>query len=74
MGYPIENLFRPAVEYTPAFVSLSGAILLVSAHEWFFLPKEVVGIAALGLVGHAAWRARQGFRVARFQRNLIRLP
>ncbi len=74
MGYPIENLFRPAVEYTPAFVSLSGAILLVSAHEWFFLPKEVVGIAALGLVGHAAWRARQGFKVSRFQRNLIRLP
>ena len=61
MGYPIENLFRPAVEYTPAFVSLSGAILLVSAHEWFFLPKEVVGISALSGTPHGVPDKVSGF-------------
>ncbi|MBW8307190.1 MAG: type IV conjugative transfer system coupling protein TraD [Thiobacillus sp.] len=74
MSYPIENLFRPAVEYVPVFASLSGAILLTSAHEWFFLPKELIVTAAAGMVLHAGVRLRQGIRVSRFQRNLTRLP
>ncbi|OYW35176.1 MAG: hypothetical protein B7Z35_15750, partial [Hydrogenophilales bacterium 12-61-10] len=63
MSYPIENLFRPAVEYVPAFASLSGAILLMNAHEWFFLPKELIVTAAAGMVLHAGVRLRQGIRV-----------
>ena len=74
MSYPIENLFRPAVEYIPAFASLAGAITLVTAHSWFFLPKELIVFGAAGLAVHAAWRLRQGMRVTRFQRNLTRLP
>lgn len=74
MSYPIENMFRPAVEYVPAFASLSGAILLLGAHEWFFLPKELIAVGAMGLLAHSAYRIRQGMRVSRFQRNLTRLP
>jgi conjugative coupling factor TraD (TOL family) len=74
MKYPIENLFRPPVEYIPALTSLIAAIGLVTVHSLFFMPKPLIIGGALSLVVHSAWRFRQALRVSRFQRNLKRLP
>jgi conjugal transfer pilus assembly protein TraD len=74
MKYPVENLFRPPVEYVAGIASLTGALVLVTAPQWFFLPKTWVVAAAAGLTLNAAARIWQGSRVTRFQRNLTRLP
>ncbi|MEQ1601348.1 MAG: type IV conjugative transfer system coupling protein TraD [Methylophilaceae bacterium] len=74
MEYPIENLFRPAVEYVPAIASSSSAILLLLSNQWFFLPDDLAMASAGLLFVHGIVRFRQANYVKRFQRNLTRLP
>ena len=49
MQYPIENFFRPAVEYIPAVTSSAGALVILLGSDWLFLPKELA-IAGSGLL------------------------
>jgi conjugal transfer pilus assembly protein TraD len=74
MKYPIENLFRPPVEYIPAATSLAAATVLLTAKTLFFMPQLMLFGSASALVIHAGWRIKQGRRVTRFQKNLKRLP
>lgn len=73
-NYPIENYFRPAVEYIPAITSTTAAIIIVGGHEWLFLPQPLAIGGSLLLLSHAAMRFREGRYVTRFKRNLTRLP
>lgn len=74
MEYPIENLFRPAVEYYPAAASMTGAIVLMIKHQWFLLPFPLAMVLSGLLILHSLVRFYQGNRIRRFQRNLTRLP
>ena len=74
MNYPIENYFRPAVEFVPAAVSLSAAGLLMYDNSLFFMPKQLSYFAAGCLIIHAYWRLDQAMGVKRFHKNLVRLP
>ncbi len=74
MRYPIENLFRPAVEYYPAVISSVSAMFILVKSEWLFIPKEMAIGTAIILFGHASLRFSQASRVKKFQRNLTRLP
>lgn len=70
MSYPIDNLLRAPVEFVPATVSLLAAMALVLWHRWFALPPLFAVGLAMALVGHAAWRTRQGLRIVRYRRGL----
>ena len=74
MSYPIENYFRPAVEFVPAAVSLSAAGFLIYDSSLFFMPKQLSFFMAGCLVVHSFWRLDQGMVIKRFHKNLVRLP
>lgn len=74
MQYPIENYFRPAVEYIPAITSSAGAMFILLGGDWLFLPKELAYAGSGLLFVHSIVRFKQGNYVKRFQRNLTRLP
>lgn len=74
MSYPIENKFRPAVEFYPAAVSTAAAGLLMFNNSLFFMPKQLGYMAAGCLIVHAFWRFEQAISVKRFHKNLVRLP
>lgn len=74
MQYPIENFFRPAVEYIPAVTSSAGALVILLGSDWLFLPKELAIAGSSLLFVHSIVRFKQGNYVKRFQRNLTRLP
>ena len=74
MKHPIENWFRPPVEFVPATISALSAITVSVAPAFFALPGQVaLGIGATW-VAHSGWRLRQGLRITKFHSNLRRLP
>jgi len=72
--YPVEALLRPPVELYSAAVAAAAGVLALLAPSAFLMTPGVARGAACVLLGLAAVRARAGFRVLRYQRNLKRLP
>jgi hypothetical protein len=74
MNYPIENLFRPAVERYAVVASLAAASAVLGFPQVLMLkPSAGLGLSAL-LFAHALWRELQARRVLRFQRHLRQPP
>ena len=74
MAYPVENLLRTPVEWFPAGVSFAAAALLAARPGWFFLPQIYAWPTAAGLLLVAGLRVSQALALARYRRNLRRLP
>ena len=73
-AHPIEALLRPPVELWSAVVAFAAAALAVLA-PWALMMPPGVALGAAAVLGLAAGiRARQAWKVMRYQRNLRRLP
>ena len=73
MSYPLEARLRSAYELRAAVVSGVASVAVLVTPATFLLTRELSwGLAAL-LLGHAAWRGRQGWRILRYRWNLRRL-
>lgn len=74
MPYPIENYFRRPRELISAYLGLT-AIVLIWTYRQLFIVNLATGIfVTAALLGLSFIRARQGYEIIRFQRNLKRLP
>jgi conjugative coupling factor TraD (TOL family) len=72
--YPIEAWLRPPVEFWSALVAGLAAVIALFA-PWALMMTPDVAVGAAGLLAWLALvRARQGWRVWRYQRHLRRLP
>jgi len=73
-GHPVEALLRPPVElWSAATAAATGAIAILA--PWALMMPPGVAYGAAAVLFALAWiRARQGWRVIRYQRNLKRLP
>ncbi|MCE8005308.1 type IV conjugative transfer system coupling protein TraD [Billgrantia ethanolica] len=72
--HPLESLLRPAVELNTAVVCIACAVLCLFA-PWALALTPSVGIGmAAGFGAFGLWRARQGWIVLRYRRNMRRLP
>lgn len=74
MPYPIDNPFRPPVEFAASAVSGVSAIALAIGSPWVGFSSVAVLALCGGLSLHAGWRFRQGLKILRFHRNLRWLP
>lgn len=74
MAYPVENLLRWPAEYVSAATSLSAATLVATAPSWFMMTDSVSQMTACVFLLHGLWRLRVGRKIARYQKNLHRLP
>ena len=73
-AHPIEALLRPPVELWSALAAFAAAALAVLA-PWALMMPPGVALGAAAVLGLAAGiRARQAWKVMRYQRNLRRLP
>ena len=71
--HPVEAWLRPPVEWWSAFVAGLGAVIALAA-PWALMMTPAVAFGAAGVLASLAiWRARQGWQVVRYQRNLRRL-
>ena len=72
--HAIEAWLRPPVElWSAAVAGTSASIALVT--PWALMLTPDLGVVTAGVLGcFAGWRARAGFRVLRYQRNMRRLP
>ncbi|MEW5756471.1 MAG: type IV conjugative transfer system coupling protein TraD [Pseudomonadota bacterium] len=73
-AHPIEALLRPPVELWSTLVAFATAAIAVLAPWALMMPPGLAygAGAALTLIG--VFRARQAWRVLRYQRNMRRLP
>jgi len=72
--HPVEALLRPPVELWSALVATATAVMALLAPWALMMPPDVAYAAAAALLGLAVIRARQAWRVLRYQRNMRRLP
>jgi conjugative coupling factor TraD (TOL family) len=72
--FQVEALLRPPVELWSALVAATAAVIALSAPWALMMPPDVAYATAGVLTLLAAVRARQGWRVVRYQRHLKRLP
>ncbi len=72
--YAIDALLRPPVELWSVLVALAVAAMAAVAPWAFMMPPSIAQTVSILLLGFAAWRARQAWRVLRYQRRLKRLP
>ena len=72
--HPVEALLRPPVELWSTVVALATALIAVLAPWSLMMPLGVVYAAAAILALLGLVRARQAWRVLRYQRNMRRLP
>lgn len=70
----IEALLRPAVELQSAAVAASAAVVCVMAPWSVALAPSLSFGASVCFGAFAVVRARQGFRILKYRRNLRRLP
>jgi len=74
MTYPIDNQFRPPVEFVSSIASLSAVAGLFAVGLPLGISPALMGAGSAVLSGLGAWRFRQGMKVLRFHRNLRRQP
>ena len=72
--YPVEALLRPPVELWSALVAFATAAIAVMAPWALMMPPGIAYGAGLLLTVFGLIRARQAWRVIRYQRNMRRLP
>lgn len=72
--HPIEALLRPPVELWSTLVALATATIAVLAPWALMMPPGVAYSAGTALAVIGVLRARQAWRVIRYQRNMRRLP
>lgn len=73
-AHPVEALLRPPVELWSALVAAATGAMAVLAPWALMMPPGVAYAAAAVLFALALVRARQTWRVVRYQRNMRRLP
>src|SRR6056297_2047261 len=72
--HPVEALLRPPVELWSAVTAVATGTIAILA-PWALMMPPGVAYGAAAVLFTLAWvRARQGWRVIRYQRNLKRLP
>ncbi len=71
---PLEVWLRPPVELWTTLTAGTAAAIALAAPWALMTPPPVADAAASLLAGLAIWRARQAWRVLRYQRGLRRLP
>ncbi len=72
--HPIEALLRPPVELWSTLVAFATAAIAVLAPWALMMPPGVAYSAGAALTMVGILRARQAWRVMRYQRNMRRLP
>ena len=72
--HPIEALLRPPVELWSTLVAFATAVIAVLAPWALMMPPGVAYSAGAVLMLIGMIRARQAWRVMRYQRNMRRLP
>lgn len=72
--HPIEALLRPPVELWSTLAAYAAAAVAILAPWALFMPPGVAYGAGAALIVMGSMRARQAFRVLRYQRNMRRLP
>ena len=72
--HPIEALLRPPVELWSTLVAFATAAIAVLAPWALMMPPGVAYSAGAALAVIGVMRARQAWRVMRYQRNMRRLP
>lgn len=72
--HPIEALLRPPVELWSTLVAFATAAIAVLAPWALMMPPGVAYSAGVALAVIGVMRARQAWRVMRYQRNMRRLP
>lgn len=72
--YPLEALLRPPVELWSALTASMAATVAWFAPWALLMPPALARGSAVALFAFALLRARQGWRVLRYQRHLRRLP
>ncbi|WP_130537703.1 type IV conjugative transfer system coupling protein TraD [Thiomicrorhabdus indica] len=72
--YPIEALLRPPVEFHSATAALIISLIMYKMPQILLMSQHMayVGSAIFVLIGLA--RFRQGYKIYRYQKNLVRLP
>ena len=70
----VETLLRPAVEFNSALVSFCAASICEFS-PWAVALNPTIGHgAAACFAAFGYYRAKQGYRIIRFRRNILRLP
>jgi len=72
--YPLEALLRPPVEYGSALTAGSAAFVVAVAPDAWMMEPLYAYLLAAGLGALAVKRWRDGNRIRRYQRNLLRQP
>lgn len=72
--HPIEALLRPPVELWSTLVAFATAVIAILAPWALMMPPGVAYSAGAVLMLIGMIRARQAWRVMRYQRNMRRLP
>ncbi len=73
-AHPIEALLRPPVELWSTLVAFATAVIALLAPWSLMMPPGVAYSASAMLTLIGMIRARQAWRVIRYQRNMRRLP
>ena len=73
-AHPIEALLRPPVELWSTLVAFATAAIAMLAPWALMMPPGVAYSAGAALMLIGMIRARQAWRVMRYQRNMRRLP
>lgn len=72
--YVVETLLRPAVEFNSVLVSLCAASICEFS-PWAVALNPTIGHgAAACFMAFGYYRFKQGYRIIRFRRNILRLP
>ncbi len=72
--HPIEALLRPPVELWSLCVALAAGMVALMAPWAVMMPPGIAYLATILFWLFAALRAKQAWRVLRYQRNMRRLP
>ena len=73
-AHPIEALLRPPVELWSMSVAFAAGVIALLAPWALMMPPGVAYLAGTCLFLFGGVRARQAWRVLRYQRNMRRLP
>ncbi len=74
MHKPLEGLLRPPLEWYSALAASTGALLFLAWPEAFLMSHALEYATAILLLAISLLRAKQGYRVFRYQCNLKRMP